>query len=82
MIYKLVFVWNIITFILMGVDKWKAIHHRYRIKEMTLLRIAFLFGSFGIGLAMFVFHHKIRKRKFILFIPCFILVQALSLIFI
>ncbi|MDY3775407.1 MAG: DUF1294 domain-containing protein, partial [Eubacterium sp.] len=34
---------NIIAFIIYGIDKWKAVHHKWRIPEATLLLIA-VFG--------------------------------------
>lgn len=61
--------WNILAFIIMGIDKWKACHRKYRISERTLLTISFLFGSVGIFLGMLVFRHKIRKAKFQILVP-------------
>ena len=56
--------WNGLLFILIGVDKCKAIKGNYRIPERTLILSAFLFGWVGIRIGMEVFHHKIRKRSF------------------
>lgn len=60
---------NIVAFMMYYVDKMKAIHHQYRISEMTLLFIAFIGGSFGAMIAMHVFHHKTQKFKFRFLIP-------------
>ncbi|MGN0362512.1 MAG: DUF1294 domain-containing protein [Bilifractor sp.] len=60
---------NIISFILYGVDKRKAIRHKWRIPEATLLLFAFLGGAAGALLGMFFFHHKTRKWKFRILVP-------------
>jgi uncharacterized membrane protein YsdA (DUF1294 family) len=54
---------NVISFILFGTDKRKAVKDRYRIRESTLL-ISALFGPFGALAGMKVFRHKTRKTKF------------------
>ncbi len=55
---------NIILFILMGIDKYKAIKHKWRIKESLLFIFALLGGAAGGFCAMFLFHHKTRKIMF------------------
>ena len=80
MVFKAILIWNTITLLLMGIDKWKAKHHKYRISERTLLLSGFLFGSLGIAVGMLIFHHKIRKAKFIYFIPFFMILHALILL--
>lgn len=55
---------NLISFILMFIDKRKAIHNKYRIKESTLLFISLLGGCFGTLLGMYLFRHKTKKLKF------------------
>ena len=75
---------NLISFILMFVDKRKAIHNKYRIKESTLLFTSLLGGCFGTLLGMYLFRHKTRKLKFklvhlfcIIYIVVFIKVKCL-----
>lgn len=51
---------NAAAFFLYGLDKWKAVHGRRRIRERTLLFIAAAGGSAGAFLAMRFFHHKTR----------------------
>ena len=53
-----------ITFAVFGIDKKKAIHHKERISEKTLLVLSFIGGAFGGLFAMKVFHHKTLKKKF------------------
>ena len=43
---------NAAAFFLYGLDKWKAVHGRRRIRERTLLFIAAAGGSAGAVLAM------------------------------
>lgn len=56
---------NIISFILYGVDKFKAKNNSWRIREKTLLTLS-IFAGIGGFLGMKVFHHKTRERKFYL----------------
>ena len=70
---------NAITCILYGIDKWKAIHGAWRIREVTLLTWAALGGSLGAFLGMHLFHHKTRQKKFRLLVPLFMVIH-LSLI--
>ena len=77
---KLLLLWNLITCILMGMDKSKAMYHRWRLSERFLLGCAFFFGSFGIGIGMLLFHHKIRKPCFAIGIPLYIVLQIMILI--
>lgn len=73
---------NIIGFFLMGIDKNKARRKAYRISELSLFLIAFLYGSLGIIAGMFLFRHKIKKLKFILGLPLLLLLQISTIIFI
>lgn len=66
---------NLYTFILMGVDKKRAVQGNYRISEANLLIPSFFFGAFGLMLAMSVFKHKTRKINFIILSRVFILIQ-------
>lgn len=55
---------NFISLIMMGVDKHKAIHNRYRISEKALFISALPFSSYGFLLGMKIFHHKTKKLHF------------------
>lgn len=75
---KYIIIINIVTFILYGIDKWKAVHGKWRIREATLLGAAFVGGSVG-GLAgMYIFRHKTKKRYFALGVPIMLLVQIMA----
>ena len=66
---------NILTFLIYGADKWKAQRNRWRIPEDTLIWMAIVGGSIGALLAMYLFRHKIRDRKFSLGVQAIIAVQ-------
>lgn len=67
---------SFLTWILFGLDKWKAIHGKWRIRESTLLGLSLIGGAAG-GLAgMYLFRHKIRKMRFRIGVPLMLLVQA------
>ena len=66
---------NILTFIVYGVDKWRAAHNRWRIPEATLLGLAIIGGSIGALLGMKVWHHKTKHKKFVLGLPLILIAQ-------
>lgn len=72
---------NVIAFILYFADKRKAINHRWRIPEATLLAVAFAGGSFGAFFAMRVFRHKTKHLKFTLTVPLMMILHTALLIF-
>ena len=55
---------NILTLLLLLIDKEKAIKNKYRIPEKVLLFLSLIGGCFGMLLGMNLFHHKTRKLKF------------------
>ena len=57
-------IWNVIIFIIYGIDKFKARRGAWRIPEKILLTIALVCGGFGAWLAGIIFHHKTRKWYF------------------
>ena len=57
-------IWNLIIFLIYGIDKFKARRDTWRIPEKYLLSFAFLCGGFGAWLAGVTFHHKTRKWYF------------------
>ena len=68
---------NVVTFILYGIDKFKARHSKWRIPEATLLGLAVIGGSVGAWLGMKVWHHKTMHKKFQYGIPAIIIIQLL-----
>lgn len=66
---------NVVTFFVYGIDKWKAKHSRWRIREAALLGLAVLGGSVGAWLGMIVWHHKTMHKKFKYGIPIILIAQ-------
>lgn len=77
--YFLVFM-NILSFVLMGLDKRRAVRHRWRIPERLLFLVAIFGGSLGALLGMWIFWHKIRNKVFVIGLPV-ILILHLVLLF-
>ncbi len=73
-VYYLIII-NIVTFLVYGIDKWKARKTMWRIREASLLMLAVLGGSIGAWLGMKVWHHKTQHKKFRYGIPAIIIIQ-------
>lgn len=71
---------NVVVFAMYGIDKWKAIHNKWRIPEATLITAA-LFGVIGALLGMIVFHHKVRKPKFYISVPAIMILEIVSVVY-
>lgn len=76
---SLMVIMSIISFILYGVDKKKAIKGKERIKEKTLLFYTIFNGAIGAFFARFVFRHKTEKKYFSLTIFAGLFIQVLGL---
>ncbi len=79
LIYYLLAV-NVLTFIVYGVDKWKAQRGRWRVPEASLLGLAALGGSVGAWLAMQLFRHKTQKKKFRYGVPALFVLQVAAVV--
>ena len=66
---------NIATFLLYGIDKYKAKKNQWRISEATLLMMAAIGGSIGTWTGMRIWHHKTMHKKFKYGIPVIIIMQ-------
>ena len=67
---------NVVTFLVYGLDKWKAKRDAWRISESTLLLLAAAGGSVGALLGMQIFRHKTKHVKFTVGVPAILLVQV------
>ena len=67
---------NIATFLLYGIDKYKAKKNQWRISEATLLTMAAIGGSIGAWVGMRIWHHKTMHKKFKYGIPLIIIMQV------
>ena len=71
---------NVITFIMFGADKARAVKGRWRISEAALILAALLGGSIGALAGMRIFHHKTRHRKFTVGIPVILVLQIVFMV--
>ena len=68
---------NILTFLLFGIDKRRAIKDKWRISEKCLLISALLGGSIGGIYGMKLFHHKTQKPAFKFGVPVFLILHII-----
>ncbi len=73
---------NAVTFVVYGIDKFKAKKSKWRISETTLLGLAAIGGTFGAWLGMMAWHHKTLHKKFRFGIPLILIAQIVLLLFI
>jgi uncharacterized membrane protein YsdA (DUF1294 family) len=69
---------NILGFVLMGIDKYKAAHHAWRIPEKVLFFAALIGGSLGTTLGMFTFRHKTKHWYFLYGMPLILAAQVIA----
>ena len=67
---------NVIGFIMMAVDKYKAKHHAWRINEKSFFLISLIGGSLGTIMGMYTFHHKTKHWYFVYGLPIILLGQV------
>ena len=75
-LFNYIVLMSVVTFIIYGIDKLKAIKHKHRISEATLLMLAAAGGSLGALLGMWVWHHKTLHKKFYIGVPAIIFAQT------
>lgn len=68
---------NLLGFILMYIDKKRAIKHEWRISESTLMAVATIGGSIGSLLGMYCFRHKTKHLKFTFGIPAILIIEII-----
>ena len=66
---------NLVSFMMFGIDKYKARRGQWRISEATLLAVAAIGGSIGVWMGMKVWHHKTLHSKFRYGVPIMLLVH-------
>ena len=72
---------NLITFIVFGIDKRKAVKHRCRIPEKNLFGLAIVGGSVGALLGMYVWRHKTRVWYLVVGIPAILIAQIAFMVY-
>ena len=66
---------NLTGIVIMGTDKNKARHEKWRIPEKTFFIIALIGGSLGIWTGMYLFRHKTKHWYFVIGIPAILAAQ-------
>ena len=72
---------NILGFLVMGLDKWKAKNEKWRIPENTLLLFTILGGGIGTISGMYIFRHKTKKAKFTVGMPAILVLEIALFIY-
>ena len=72
---------NILGFLIMGLDKWKAKNGKWRIPENTLLLFTILGGGIGTISGMYIFRHKTKKAKFTVGMPAILVLEIALFIY-
>ena len=76
LLYYLIVI-NVVTFLVYGIDKWKAKQGSWRISEDTLLTLAVIGGSIGALLGIKIWHHKTMHKKFKYGLPLILIIQII-----
>lgn len=71
---------SVISFVMMGVDKFLAKKQMWRISEKALMMSALCLGALGTYAGMYTFRHKTKHKKFTLGVPVLIIVNAAIII--
>lgn len=72
---------NMIGFVIMGIDKKRAIRGAFRISEASLFLTALLGGALGCTLGMNHFRHKTKHWYFKYGMPAIFVIQAFLVLF-
>lgn len=79
MIYNILLLYyiaiNVVLFVVMGIDKYKAKRHLWRIPESALFFSLFFRRFIGGFFGMFCFRHKIRKYYFYIIYFLFLIIH-------
>ena len=72
---------NLIGFLAMWIDKYKAKKGYWRIPEGTLIIITLLGGGIGTITGMYKFRHKTKKLKFTVGLPTILVSEIILIIY-
>jgi uncharacterized membrane protein YsdA (DUF1294 family) len=79
-VYKIIIIYliliNIISLVVMGMDKKRAVRHDWRISEKVLFLYAIIGGTLGSIVGMRVFHHKTKHKHFVYGMPFLLFLQT------
>ena len=71
---------NVVSFLMMGIDKRKAMKRAFRIPESTLFVLAIIGGSIGSIAGMHLFRHKTRHWYFLYGMPVILALQVILIL--
>ncbi len=60
---------NVVMFVIVGIDKRRAVKNKFRVSEKILLMGGFFGGAGGVLSAMVAFRHKTQKKIFRIGMP-------------
>lgn len=81
MIILYILIINLIGFLIMGVDKFKAKKGFWRTPEKTIFTITLLGGGIGTVTGMYLFRHKTKKMKFTIGLPTILISEIVLIIY-
>jgi len=83
-VWELIVGWLVISgfigFVLMGIDKARALDGSWRIPERAYFRLALVGGVFGIVAGSSLFHHKTVKHSFVAVILIIAIMWMMALV--
>lgn len=81
-LFGVLFITNLVCFLLMRRDKKSAEKGEWRVKEKTLFISCACFGALGGVLGMQLLRHKTKHWYFRVFFPVLLVLQAAAVLFI
>lgn len=72
---------NLYGFLIMGVDKKRAVKHAWRVPEKVLFLTSVLGGSIGTWAGMYAFRHKTKHWYFVLGMPLILFLQIVIVVY-
>ena len=72
---------NLLGFLMMYIDKKKAIKGKWRISEKSLFVVTLLGGGIGTNIGMNMFRHKTKKMRFSIGFPTIPIVEIALIIY-
>ena len=72
---------NVIGFLIMWLDKYKARKGKWRIPEKTLFIITAIGGGIGTTSAMYILRHKTQKLNFVIGFPFITILEIITIIY-
>ena len=81
MIILYVLIINLIGFLIMGLDKFKAKKGFWRTPEKTIFTITLLGGGIGTVTGMYLFRHKTKNMKFTIGLPTILISEIVLIIY-